>query len=604
MKRIVFLIVLLTLSFRLTGQYRIDDGSELLTLQKVPMEKIYVHLSSTLLFSGEYLYYKLYAMDARTGRLNPTSRVAYVSLVDSSGNEVLRQKLRLLRGMAQGDFFVNTDLPSGNYTFIAYTRWMQNGGLDQIFKQDLAILNPYRSDQSVFLKAAQDSSDRVGEDSTGMAAESSSGVETADPAEREAPALSQGGLMELLTDSMIYATRAPVELEVRNFKGNLGYGQYSLQVRQVSDLPEPEITTAESFSKDYGDVGQVLPQGIGDSIYLPEQRGELIFGRVLDAQTGNPAPDREVVISIPGEEFILKSAMTDGDGYFFSYLRKAYATDQIYFQVTNEGNYSIQPGKGRALPLKSLTKGRYTIDKAFETEIIARSTRNQLENAYFEKKPDTLAPREETDPFEGGIPEVIELDDYTRFTTFQETLVEILSFVGYRNAPGDKDYLRVAQDFETYDEPYNDDAALLLIDGVFIPDPGNYKTFNARRIKTIRVLRDPLVMGSKTYQGMVVVETFEGDFAESYTFKNGTQARLKLPEAPKRYYQQDHSREDSKRIPDYRQQLLWEPMLEVDAPSSIYTFYTSDLPGTYEIILEGFTTYGKPVSIRQRFEVR
>ena len=35
-----------------------------------------------------------------------------------------------------------------------------------------------------------------------------------------------------------------------------------------------------------------------------------------------------------------------------------------------------------------------------------------------------------------------------------------------------------------------------------------------------------------------------------------------------------------------------------------YVGYTSDLKGTYEVILEGFTTYGKPVSVRNTIEVR
>ena len=588
MKRITTIIALMILGSQLTAQYRIDDGSELLTLQKVPMEKMYVHLSSTLLFSGEYLYYKAYCMDARTGRLNPASSVAYVSLINASGDEIFNHKLNLNQGMAQGDFFVNTDIPSGTYKLMGYTRWMQNGGLEQLFTQDIAILNPYRSDQSVLLGSGSDST----------AVLPSAGAQTPEST------LTQGGLIELLPDASLYETRSPVLLDVRNFKGRLGHGSYSLLVRKIPELPEPQGMGAEDFSRQYQSVSQVLPKDIGDSIYLPEQRGELIFGRVLNADTGEPVPDREIILSIPGEDFILTSARSDTDGYFFSYLRKAYEQRQLFFQVTDDGNYRVLPGRVRQVPMDELSLTPYRIESTYEEAILSRSTYNQLENAYFEKKPDTLASQEMADPFEGGVPEVIELDDYTRFPTFQETLIEILNFVGYRNAPDDKDYIRVAQDFETYDEPYNDDPALLLIDGVFIPDPENYKTFNARRIKTIRVLRDPLSMGSKTYQGIVAVETFEKDFAEGYSFKNGFEEEIRLPEPLKRYFRQDHSDGQYDRIPDFRQVLFWEPMLNIESPSNTFSFYTSDLPGTYEIVLEGFTTYGKPISLRKRFEVR
>ena len=150
-KRFVVCLCLLMLGSGLQGQYRIDDGTELLALQKVPMEKIYVHLSSNLLFSGEYLYYKLYCMDARSGRLNPASSLGYLRLVNEEGATIFQHKLKLEDGMARGDFFVTTDIPSGNYKLIGFTRWMQNGVLRQLFRKDIAILNPYQSDQSVFL---------------------------------------------------------------------------------------------------------------------------------------------------------------------------------------------------------------------------------------------------------------------------------------------------------------------------------------------------------------------------------------------------------------------------------------------------------------------
>ena len=597
-KRLFVLLFLLMLGSGLQGQYRIDDGTELLALQKVPMEKIYVHLSSNLLFSGEYLYYKLYCMDARSGRLNPASSLAYLRLVNEKGDTIFTHKLKLEGGMAVGDFFVTTDIPSGNYKLIAYTRWMQNGGLRQLFRQDIAILNPYQSDQTVFLKqeseAGAGSPDRLPDMATD--AGSPGGMEQEDNSSR--------GLIELQPDAAVYSERDAVTLSVRNFKGPLGHGSYSLLVRRLPEWTEPRGLSAAAFGRKYGSAQQVLPQGIGDSIYLPEQRGELIFGQVLDRETGLPAPDREVIISIPGEYYVLTSAATNTDGYFFSYLRKPYLEDQIFYQVTDEGSYSIEVGSPRPMPLDSLEMGAFRIGTEDRDYILSRSVDNQLENAYFERKPDTLVPREIPDPFVGGIPEVIELDDYTRFPTFQETLVEILNFVGYRNAPGDKDYLRVAQDFETYNEPYNNDPALLLIDGVFIPKPGDYKGFNARSIKTIKVLRDPLVMGSKTYQGIVSVETFDRDFPGGYRFENGYAGPLDLPQRPKRYFQPDHSLSEYRRIPDFRQILFWEPMLDISSPEQTLTFFTSDLPGTYEIRLEGFTSYGKPISVRSTFKVR
>jgi len=56
---------------------------------------------------------------------------------------------------------------------------------------------------------------------------------------------------------------------------------------------------------------------------------------------------------------------------------------------------------------------------------------------------------------------------------------------------------------------------------------------------------------------------------------------------------------ESSRIPDYRQQLLWMPEFNFYGNEQEITFYTSDNKGVYEISFEGFTSQGKPVSIKE-----
>lgn len=56
-------------------------------------------------------------------------------------------------------------------------------------------------------------------------------------------------------------------------------------------------------------------------------------------------------------------------------------------------------------------------------------------------------------------------------------------------------------------------------------------------------------------------------------------------------------------IPDCRYQLLWEPNIRLREPVRYFDFYTSQVPGRYEVVLEGFTSYGKPISLKAYFEV-
>ncbi|MBC29450.1 MAG: hypothetical protein CMH48_01255 [Muricauda sp.] len=590
MKRIVFII--LFVGFQVANaQYKISDGTELLNLQKVPMEKMYVHASSPLLFSGEYLYYKLYCINAQTNKLSSISRMAYVSLVNDKGEPVFEHKIRLEKGMGQSDHFINTDVPSGNYKLVAYTQWMKNGGLAQVFKDDIAIVNPYLADQSAILRQnAQDKEISVKSN------------------DRKDPDLKQeerNDLLQLQLDTLTFVTRQKVMLTLRNYKGNLGHGQYSIAVKKREQLAVRPRMDAETFTDRYLSVNKRIPQTIGDSIFLPEQRGELIFGRVIDDVNNLPAVGKEVIISVPGQEFLLKLATTDQNGYFFTYLRKEYKTPLTIFQVLDQGEYSIDIGRQEDLPFDSMKFGNFTIDPSDAAAIKERSIQNQIENAYFEVKPDSILQPDSIDPFDGGVPEVFNLDEYTRFPTLQETLIEILNTVGYRTGKDGHDYIRVAQDFEKFNEPYNDYPAIVLIDGVFIPDHGSIKDFKAEQVKTIKVLRDQLILGAKQYQGIVSIETLNGDYYYGFQRNNSIVSDLELPKTEKNYFRQSYSQESdiNRRIPDYRRLLLWEPQVDLSGTEANFEFYTSDITGDFDIYLEGFTTYGKPISMKKSFVV-
>ena len=42
----------------------------------------------------------------------------------------------------------------------------------------------------------------------------------------------------------------------------------------------------------------------------------------------------------------------------------------------------------------------------------------------------------------------------------------------------------------------------------------------------------------------------------------------------------------------------------VDGNSLDFEFYTSDITGEYEIMVDGFTTYGKPISFSKTIEIK
>ena len=167
---------------------------------------------------------------------------------------------------------------------------------------------------------------------------------------------------------------------------------------------------------------------------------------------------------------------------------------------------------------------------------------------------------------------------------------------GYRNNPDGNDYIRIAQDFETYNEDFNSFPAIVLFDGVYITNHEAMKDYDARNIKSISLIRDQFQLANTEYQGIMSVETFDGDYYEQYNWKNGSVNSITKPNPNKNYFVQTYASDSFDRIPDYRTLLFWKPNIVIDDNSLDFEFYTSDIKGEFEIIVDGFTTYGKPIS--------
>ncbi|HSR61334.1 MAG TPA: hypothetical protein VLL47_11300 [Robiginitalea sp.] len=582
----VFFALLLCWS-GLRGQQRISDARELAALQATPLEAVYLHLSSTTLFPGEYLYYSLYTINTRTYRLSDISKVAYVQLVGANGTVYHTRKILLTGGRGQGDFFFETNLPSGAYKLIAFTHWMKNAGVAQFFIADLTVLNPYLGEASALTAGTHPPVAPPGD------AESSS-----------AQAILASAGLALETDQAVYGPGEQVRLDLRNYKGTLGHGSYSLSVARVEEVPELPALTSEGFAATYPQKLRQIPQEVDDTFWAPEQRGALITGRVVGSPGGSPAAGRTVAISLPGENFQLLPAETNSEGRFFAYLNAPYTRETGFAELLDgpAGSYEFRMDDLATWEGSLGDFRNIRIDTSLADAITRRSVHNQIENSYYLVKPDTVTAPQPEESYFGHFPKTYDLDQYTRFPTFRETLLEVVENVFMRREADEKYTLRVRVPLQPGQEFFTDDPPLVIVDGILVPDHTTLLNLDANRIRTIRVIQENIFWGGIKYQGMVAVETLDGDFGDSWQSEAGTRFTFRRAEAPKKYYRQPLAGADP-HIPDFRHQLLWEPDLRLEGAVLELPFVTSQVPGRYRICLEGFTTYGKPISLSGTFVV-
>jgi len=131
-KTLAIFVLLLVVSSTSFSQYPLTSKRE----------EIKLSTNTQTVFVGERLHFSAYCLDSRTGKFTDLSKYAYVQLIGEDG-EVYRKKLLLNNGVGAGDFFIGSDLPTGHYYLVGYTRWMRNE--DDFTQIPIRLINPFEN---------------------------------------------------------------------------------------------------------------------------------------------------------------------------------------------------------------------------------------------------------------------------------------------------------------------------------------------------------------------------------------------------------------------------------------------------------------------------
>ncbi len=135
MKKITTSIALscwLLLSFVSAGRAQIFDYSS-------NKEKVYIHTNHVFYKPGETLFFKLYLVHAARQTPSPMSQVAYVEVINPSGNVLQKMNYQVSNGAAEGSFDFGEQLPGGVYKLRGYTTWMQNETDSLFFTKEITL---------------------------------------------------------------------------------------------------------------------------------------------------------------------------------------------------------------------------------------------------------------------------------------------------------------------------------------------------------------------------------------------------------------------------------------------------------------------------------
>jgi len=551
--RLFTLVVLILFANLLRGQQVQVNSDQLEQARKTPKELVWLTLNKTTFFPSEYLYFNGHLLNAENLETSKVSQSIYIRLVSADQKYSEIKRVSISDGFGSGDWFISSELATGSYTLQAYSQWMLNWP-ESIFEQEIHVINPYTNakvsveEPNILKTSATGSSNRLFE----------------------------------IDFKASYTARDSVTLSIRpTAEGSLINLPISVSVRKVGELNEPPVNLQ---------IAKIDNSRLGDNIYKPEHRGSSLRLE-LNQDYINP---ETAIITQQGTNQLFTKMVKEGSTY--SATIENLSTDypvvlQEASKVTLADLVTFEPlPNANKKPLNSTYKKLSENQKSI---LLQRSIYNQIENNYFEFRPDSIIVKPAKD-FLSNLPfKEYDLNEYNRFRSLKETIREIIPEVSVNTYKGTETVaVKQIQVLPGYL------PALLMIDGIQFASSEDLFQVDATLVDYIRVYTDPIVYGGKTYAGALLMD---GNSSQADYFKTGALIpKSLLSESPKKYYNQTHLADPN--LPDFRTQLFWNPRMRINSNKTIH-LTTSEVKGTYTIQIQGLDGNGQPFYEEKSFTV-
>lgn len=525
-------------------------------------ERILLETDKDLYLTGESILLAVITIDT-INRPVEFSKVAYVELLSQDQPE-MQLMIDISKSTGTGQLAIPANLPSGYYRLVAYTRYMRNEGAQSFSRKLIAIVNPMTLNL-----------DHLGTDSFNP----------------EPMKPNSKGEIFISPDRQIYPKRSQGSLLIHNLPGSVSMVSVLVAGETSMQIPEDKIEEAEFL------------QPKTENPYTPEYEGHIIYGKLIskDSNEISEKEEQSIFLSGPGNAPVI-------------YLGKSDETGNVSFITGNNSLKSeivtvinSQSAKKLVLDIHSPFAGeplaampRLEIDSAMTEQILQRSVALQAQKAF---QSDTN--KHESKPYSSLLMpyKTYLLDEYTRFSTLEEIIIEFISNVRFRKIGQIRKISVTSPELGTYTLG----NSLVLLDNIPVFDHELLLRYNPLLLERVDVFVGKYVFGTTFFDGIVSFSTYQQDYKgfkldESTSIVNYPVLQLPAPFIAPVYSNNNRGLEN---IPDLRHTLLWMPNVPTEGRSSFtIPFSTSDYGGTFRIRVMGLTKDGQLIHSTSTLEVK
>ena len=336
----------------------------------------------------------------------------------------------------------------------------------------------------------------------------------------------------------------------------------------------------------------VLSKPSPDIAFVPEYRGHIIKGKVT--RPGVPSANGVLTyLSAPARNIQLYGSTSMGQGDVKYEMKDFSGPRKIIVQTnTNKDSSStITIASPFSDQFASNHVAGFNLPQRLEPLIISRSIGMQVQDVFYQDRNKTITSGVDTTAFYGKADATYYLDDYTRFPVMEEILREYVPGVMVRKRKDGFHFLVL----DEVNKKVFDEDPLVLLDGIPVFDIDRIMEFDPLKVRKLEVMTRRYYMGVLSLPGAVSYTTYAGDLAGFQLNPRSVQLDYEGLQLQREFYSPSYETSKSRdsRLPDQRQLLFWAPEVITDSDGKKHIeFYSADIIGDYEVVVEGMTSQG------------
>lgn len=376
---------------------------------------------------------------------------------------------------------------------------------------------------------------------------------------------------------------------------------YTLNTDSIGSLALDNLMLTHGWRRFRWD--EVL-NGNSEIKYMPEYRGHIIHGKIVD-RNGSPASDILTTFSSPDEIIQLYGSRSNSLGELRFEVKDYFNERRAFIHQFPDNGYLVKIENPFSAEYASVPIPSFQLLPSLANPILNRSLAMQVQNIYsFDQINQFKKINTDSLQFYGKADKVYFLDDYVRFPMLEEVLREYVSDVLVRKRKDDY-YFRLIDHLNNNVMMQND--PLVLLDGVPVMDYNSLLELSALKIKKIEVVSREYNRGPLVFSGILSFFSYQGNLVGNEINTENLSVSYEGLQAYREFYSPlyETTQDQQNRLPDKRTLLYWNASQTIEASEDLdIHFYSSDVIGEYEVVVEGLTKDGVAGSSTYSFSVR